>query len=185
VVWTWLAPLAAAMCVAVTVGAVVAIPGKVATRRPRPGPSTIPIDVARPSGAEPEFIVSLITSREPPGAPKDYVPETRVEVRSALTGTVIARVPRPAGLVSWSAVSAAGDNRLFFLAGFGRSRTVDQRDYTPYHLYRLRLSDRAEPGALVPIPVTGIPMTTVPQVAVSPDGTRLPSPPTGSATRTC
>jgi hypothetical protein len=159
----WLAPVAAAVAVAVVVGASVAIARTMASG---PGSGHVrPHSAGRGPGAiaqVPKFFVSLASD----GFSKPAV------VSATATGKVLGSVavPRPAHVFSMAA--SAGNGRDFVLAASRGNLVNKPASEGPTRFYRLVLSPSGRPGrlTLLPIPVQ---TRAISGLALSADGRQL------------
>ncbi|MFC4907963.1 hypothetical protein [Actinomadura gamaensis] len=157
--WRWAVPAAASALVTVIAVVALVAPGD-GHRAGAPRPESVP--VAGPAPASPDFVVVVRGGRGPGERPTSVV-----EVRDASAGRVVATVPTPREVAWFAGVTAARDNRLFFLdAVLGLGENTQR-------IYRLRLGDRGEPADLRPVDRASFTMSALPVLAAAPDGTRL------------
>ena len=175
---TWLTPLAAAAAVAAVVAASLAISTTFHGHARSTGQAAAPRWNGSPIGPAsalhkvPPYFVVL--------PPQAQIYARTAQVRSTVTGRVLAtfRPPRPYKVFTW--VSGAADDRTFVLAAQrwwnpAAGPTAQDRDNTtPTVFFRLTFTAHIRSAQLTRLTVPGkIRATNLGGVGVSPDGTRL------------
>ncbi|MCP2338253.1 hypothetical protein [Actinomadura rupiterrae] len=154
----WAVPAAASAVVAIiAIIALLVVGGGQDGNAPRPGS----VPVAGPALASPDFIV--VARGRIAGA---QVPS--IEVRNATSGRLVATVPKPRAVLWFAGVTAARDNRIFFLDGVLRSGKENS-----HGIYRLRLDDGGTPKDLQEVRLASFTMAGFPVMAAAPDASRL------------
>jgi hypothetical protein len=167
----WAAPLAAAALVVAVIAVSLAVAGNV-----RPQQST-----AAPTGAGrlPPYYVALITQK--PDSDIYSLGATAAQVRSTLTGAVLAKVAPPKPYVAFTGVTGAAGDRTFVLSAQGPNhppaKPSPQQYYPAQRFFLLRINPDAQAGArmsLTALPAAYSPAgTAIHDMALSPDGTEL------------
>jgi hypothetical protein len=175
----WAAPLAAAALVAAVIAASVTLAHDV----PKPQPPSSPNADAGP----PPYYVALTTPK--PNADIYGLGATAAEIRSTLTGAVLAKVAPPKPYVDFTGVTGAADDRTFVLSAQGRNELPKNMSAQQYNkeypngyypaqrFFLLRIDPGAPPGARMSL--TALPARYTPandaihDMALSPDGTTL------------
>jgi hypothetical protein len=166
--WTaWAAPLASAVLVLAVIATSVALTRGV--HRPRAANSSgVGLD------GLPPYYVALTTQK--PDSDIYDLGATAAEVRSTVTGAVLASLTPPRPYVSFTGVTGAADDRTFVLSAQGPNEPF--RTYPAQRLFLLHIDPAsATPGgrmSLQALPAGYIPAGTVlHDMALSPDGTTL------------
>jgi hypothetical protein len=160
----WTAPLAAAAVVVALVAASLAL----VRAGPDPEPSRSVTATSGTAGVPPRYVAlvtpQLNTNPELADAPA-------AEVRATATGAVLARVVPPRPYVSFTAVTAAADDRTFVLAA---GKTGPPGYPPPTRLFVLRTSAAGKRMSLQALPAGFIPRHAfLHGMALSPDGSFL------------
>lgn len=159
----WGGPIAAAACVIAVVGAATWVGlGHSRHDSQHPGQAQLSVPVAAPTSGPPSFIVAVRETGRRGGHPTSVV-----EVRDAVTGRTLSAAAPVLGITWFAAVTAARDNRMFYL-----DAVLDPVKGTQ-QIYRLQVDDQGHPSAPQPVPGSAFTMGPLPSLTVSPDGTRL------------
>ena len=169
----WTAPLAAAALVVAVIAATVTIAGGL---KPRPS------DQASLYGLPPYYVA--LTTREK-NSDVYSLGATAAEVRSTLTGVVLAKVAPPRPYVTFTGVTGAADDRTFVLSAQGPNKppNLPEREYLKRYpngwnpaqrFFLLRIDPPGGRMSLTALPAGYTPANSaIHDMALSPDGTAL------------
>jgi hypothetical protein len=174
----WAAPLVSGVLVIAVVAVSLAVAGG----------AKPPQAAAGPAGDLPPYYVALVTQQ--PGPDVYSLEAPAAEVRSTLTGAVLAKVTPPGPYTSFTGVAAAADDRTFVLSAQGpddppeyASSPAYQQEYPDGYypaqgLFLLRIDPAsASPGdrmSLRALPAGFVPANdAIHDMALSPNGTEL------------